>query len=123
MSEIKIGSKVWHCYFFAHNINQFVIKDSVVDRLRTDIYSDNLWAYDESDKIIGRVDEIFLTELESIKFQRSYLENRQDEIKANYEKERDRYYKLLDDNKSDWLKKDSNVNNKISYLRSLEAKL
>ena len=123
MSEIKIGSKVWHCYFFAHNINQFVIKDSVVDRLRADIYSDNLWAYDESDKIIGRVDEIFLTELESIKFQRSYLENRQDEIKANYEKERDRYYKLLDDNKSDWLKKDSNVNNKISYLRSLEAKL
>jgi hypothetical protein len=116
MSNITIGSKVWHCYFYAHDISQFQIKNAFVDKINNCQYDSSPWAYDSKGELIGRLNQLSLSKDGAISHLQSSLIKRQDELKKDNEKERQRLYNLIDDNDNRWLSRDSEINNKISYL-------
>ncbi len=116
MSDIKIGSKVWRCYFYADDISQFQIKNSVIDKINSCQYDSYPWAYDSKGELIGRLNQLSLSKDGAINSLKFFLEKRQDELKKDHENERQRLYDLIDDNDNRWLKRDSEINNKIAYL-------
>ena len=120
MSEIKVGDKVYECFFYAHDVNKFVCQPGVVHKIKIGSYdTSRSWAYDDNDKILGDIEYLSKSNNEALVRLKEELQEKQDRYKKDYKKEVNELYKRIEALKYRWIDRDSDINKKIGKLINL----
>lgn len=113
MGDIKVGDTVYYCYFWAHNSENFRMRNEVVAKVK-----DARWLYTAGDKLLCNIKDAFLSPEEAIRNLKNELQKEQDVLKAEHETGRKSMLKLIEDDGYRWLKRDKDKNEKIGILLS-----
>jgi len=119
--KIKKGDTVYWCYFYAHDLHQFVIKSGIVEEIRSGAYSPKLWIYGKEDKLLCALDDAGLSSKDAISKLKCEIQDKQDEYRKDWSEETEKLRKRIDILRREWLERDSELNKKIGFLLDKEG--